>query len=181
MPDLIKGRKVYSKTVKLRRLLWDLVWTLLVRWLPHYCGLGWMRMWLRLFGAKIHATAKVYPSVSVFMPWNLVMGEYSTIGAHCRLYNPAPIVLGDACVVSEHATLCTASHDIQSPRHEQIERPITLGNRSWVAAEAFIGMGVTLGEGAVVGARAVVFRDVAPWTVVGGNPAVLIKKREIRE
>jgi putative colanic acid biosynthesis acetyltransferase WcaF len=51
----------------------------------------------------------------------------------------------------------------------------------WVASDAFIGMGVTLGQGAVVGARAAVFKNVEPWTVVGGNPARLIKKREIKD
>ena len=51
----------------------------------------------------------------------------------------------------------------------------------WVAAEAFIGMGVIIGEGAVVGARACVFKNVEPWTVVGGNPAKFIKKRIIKE
>ena len=50
---------------------------------------------------------------------------------------------------------------------------------SWVAAWAFVGMGVTIGEGAVVGACAVVFKNVEPWTVVGGNPAKFIKKRVI--
>ena len=59
-------------------------------------------------------------------------------------------------------------------------RPITISKFAWVAAEAFVGPGVTIGEGAVVGARAAVFKDVDPWTVVGGNPAKFIKKREIK-
>ena len=59
--------------------------------------------------------------------------------------------------------------------------PITIGDRAWVAADAFVGMGVTIGEGAVVGARAAVFKDVEPWTVVGGNPAKFIKKRVMKD
>ena len=54
-------------------------------------------------------------------------------------------------------------------------------NRAWVAADAFVCMGITIGEGAVVGARAAVFKNVEPWTVVGGNPAKVIKKREIKQ
>jgi putative colanic acid biosynthesis acetyltransferase WcaF len=60
-------------------------------------------------------------------------------------------------------------------------KPIVVADKAWVAADAFIGMGVTIGEGAVVGARAAVFKDVEPWTVVGGNPAQFIKKRVIKE
>ena len=62
----------------------------------------------------------------------------------------------------------------------RIQKPIIIGDRAWVAAEAFIGPGVTVGEGAVVGARAAVFKDVEPWTVVGGNPARVIKTRTIK-
>ena len=51
----------------------------------------------------------------------------------------------------------------------------------WVSAKAFVGMGVTIGQGAVVGATASVYKDVEPWTVVGGNPARFIKKRELRD
>ena len=62
-----------------------------------------------------------------------------------------------------------------------LQSPITLKDNSWVAAEAFVGPGVTIGEGAVVGARAAVFRNVEPWNVVGGNPAKFIKRRVINE
>lgn len=75
--------------------------------------------------------------------------------------------------------LCCASHNIRSDRHEQVHKPIVMCRRSWVAAEAFVAMGVTVGEGAVVGARAAVFKDVEPWTVVGGNPAKVINVRKI--
>lgn len=57
-----------------------------------------------------------------------------------------------------------------------ITAPITIGRGAWVAADAFVGPGVTVGERAVIGARASVFRDVEPWTVVSGNPARLIRK-----
>lgn len=58
-----------------------------------------------------------------------------------------------------------------------IKSPIVIADQVWVCADAFIGPGVTIGEGAVVGARACVFKDVEPWSVVGGNPARFIKKR----
>lgn len=58
--------------------------------------------------------------------------------------------------------------------------PVTISNQAWVCAGGFIGPGVVVGEGAVVGAMSVVTRDVEPWAVVVGNPAIRIKKRELK-
>ena len=83
--------------------------------------------------------------------------------------------------ISQGAYLCTASHDIMDKNNPLITAPIHINSFAWIASDAFIGMGVTVGEGAVVGARAAVFKDVEPWTVVGGNPAKFIKKRIIQD
>lgn len=170
----------YSVSNKIMRLLWTICWTLLARPFPRGTFMPWKRTLLRLFGAKIADTAGVYPTASIFMPWNLEMKEYSLIGPGVDCYNAAPIVIGNNAVVSQRTYLCTASHDISLASQPQTEKPIIIGDRAWVAAEAFIGPGVTVGEGAVVGARAAVFKDVEPWTVVGGNPARVIKTRTIK-
>lgn len=164
-----------------RRVIWNVCWTLLARPFPKSMFMPWKRFLLRLFGAKITNTSGVYPSASIFMPWNLEMKEHAVIGPGVDCYNAAPIVIGNYAVVSQRSFLCTASHDITSASHPQIEKPIIIEDRAWVAAEAFVGPGVTIGEGAVVGARACVFKDVEPWTVVGGNPAKFIKKRIIKD
>lgn len=178
-PDLVKGKQKYSYKILLKRLMWSIVWNVLIRPLPHFGFIKYVNFWYRLFGAKIGKTSGIYPSARVFMPWNIIIGEYSAVGQHVDVYNASPVIIGDVCVISERAYLCTASHNIHSKYHEQVSEPIILKNRSWIAAEAFVGMGVTIGEGAVVGARAAVFKDVEPWTVVGGNPARVIKRREI--
>ena len=170
-----------GKKERVRRMIWCVMRGLTVRWLPPVACFGWVRRIYRLFGAKLHKTSKIYPSADVFMPWNLEMGAWSTIGGHVHILNAAPVIIGQDCNVSERTYLCCASHNISSNKHEQVHKPIILKNRSWVAAEAYVGMGVTIGEGAVVGARAAVFKDVAPWTVVGGNPAQYIKKRVFTE
>lgn len=136
---------------------------------------------LRLFGAKIPLSSLVYPSCDIWGPWNLVVGKNSCIGPNTRIYNRGKIIIGDNAVVSQGTYLCTASHDIADPKHSVVIKPIMIENRAWVAADAFVCMGITIGEGAVVGARAAVFKDVEPWTVVGGNPAKVIKKREIKD
>ncbi|WP_217938974.1 putative colanic acid biosynthesis acetyltransferase [Duncaniella muris] len=159
------------------RLLWGITWAVGAKWLPRSVGSGWKRFLLRLFGAKISSTAAVYSSAKVYYPANLEMDEYACIASDVDCYNVAPIRLGKFSTVSQGAFLCTASHNITSPNHELITSPITIGDQAWVGAEAFVGMGVTVNNGAVVGARSAVFKDVEPWTVVGGNPAKFIKNR----
>ena len=171
----------YSTSDKIKRLLWTICWGVLARPFPRNSFMPWKRTLLRLFGAKMADTASVYSSATVFMPWNLYMKEYACIGPEVDCYNAAPITIGNHATISQRTYLCTASHDISLASHPQTEKPITIGDRAWVAAEAFIGPGVTIGEGAVVGARAAVFKDVEPWTVVGGNPARIIKKRTLKD
>lgn len=135
---------------------------------------------LRWFGAKIDKDACIYPSCNIFAPWNLIVGR-ACIGPDTIIYCKDKIVLGDDCVVSQRVYLCTASHDIANLMLPLKTAPIVIEDQAWVAADAFVGMGVTIGQGAVVGARAAVFKDVESWTVVGGNPAKFIKKRIVKE
>lgn len=135
---------------------------------------------LKLFGADIEWGVMVYSSADIWAPWNLKMAKYSCIGGGVKIYNKDMVVIDENAVVSQGAYLCTASHDISSESHNLITAPIHLCNRSWVGTDAFVGMGVAIGDGAIVGARAAVFKDVEPWTVVGGNPAKFIKKRVLR-
>lgn len=163
------------------RLLWSIVWALLARPLPRSVGNGWKLFLLRLFGAKVSNSAVVYSSAKIYYPANLIMEEYACLASGVDCYNVDIIKLGKGVTVSQGAYLCTASHNIYSKSHELITAPIIIEDQVWIAADAFVAMGVTIGEGAVVGARATVFKDVEPWMVVGGNPAKPIKKRIIKE
>lgn len=171
----------FSLRIRILKKIWYIVWLIFVRPCPRKFFNAWVRLVYRVFGATIPSTSAIHPSAKVFMPWNLRMGEYSVIASYATILNVAPFIMGHDCVVSEGAYLCGASHNIYSEKHEQTNAPIIMHDRSWVATQAFIGMGVTIGEGAVVGARAAVFKDVEPWTVVGGNPAKFIKKRIIQD
>jgi putative colanic acid biosynthesis acetyltransferase WcaF len=108
------------------------------------------------------------------------MDDYSCLGDHVDCYCVDRIKLGPHVTVSQYSYLCAASHDYQDPRMRLTTAPIEIGAGAWVAADAFIGPGVKIGEGAVVGARSSVFKDVEPWTVVAGNPARFLKKRDLR-
>ena len=105
------------------------------------------------------------------------MGPRSALGDLVDCYNVDRVVLEDGAIASQQAFLCTASHDIADPGRRLVTAPIRLARSSWVCAGVFVHPGVTIGEGAVVGARAVVTKDVAPWTVVAGNPAKFLKAR----
>ena len=177
--DLSKYQNALSRRHQLVRLVWGLVWGVFARPLPRSMGSGWKRFLLRLFGAKIHPTAVVYSSAKVYYPANLEMEAYSCLASDVDCYNVALIRLGANTTVSQGVYLCTASHDITNPLNPLITAPIVLEDQAWVGAKAFIGMGVHIGQGAVVGATASVYKNVEPWTVVGGNPAKFLKKRII--
>lgn len=181
MSNNIEFKSPYTNTNRIKRMLWSICWTVLARPFPKSLANTWKVFILRCFGAKIAKNAYVYSSANIFMPWNLIMEENSCLASGVDCYNAAPVIIKKYATVSQRAYLCTASHNISSSKHEQTEKPIIIESRAWVAAEAFVGPGVTIGEGAVVGARSAVFKDVAPWTVVGGNPAKYIKDRVIKD
>ena len=142
--------------------------------------MGWKRFLLRMFGAKVHPTAQVYSSARIYYPANLTMEAYSCLADGVECYNVAPVTVGAHSTISQGTLLCTASHDITDSHHRLVTAPIVVEDQVWIGARAYIGMGVVVRQGAVVGATASVYKTVEPWTVVGGNPARFIKKREIR-
>lgn len=173
--DLIPRR------VRFLRLVWFLVWLIAFRPTPRWALHGWRRGLLRAFGAKVGNGSRISPSARIWAPWNLVMGDYSVLAEGVDCYSMDKIVIGSKVAVSQRSYLCTGSHDIDSLRRPLITKPIVIQDHVWICAESFVGPGVSIGEGAVVGARAVVVRDIPAWSVVGGNPARYIKKRIVSE
>lgn len=161
---------------KLGRLAWGLVWIFLFRPSPR-TFFRWRCFLARCFGAKIGKEVHLYPSVRIFAPWNLEMADRSCFGESVDCYCVSKVSLGLDATVSQYSYLCTASHDIESPARTLKTGPIRIERGAWVFAGAFVGPGVQVGEGAIVAARSVVVKDVAPYDVVGGNPAKFIKKR----
>jgi putative colanic acid biosynthesis acetyltransferase WcaF len=179
MSKSVEGGPSFSLRNRLTRAAWNLTWFLLASWTPPPMR-GWRRLLLRLFGAHIAPTSWVYGSVQIWLPANLRLGEYAVIGRGATVYNMSLIALGDYAVVSQGAHLCTGTHDIEDPNFQLKSRPITIGSRAWVAADAFVGPGVSVGEGAVLGARGCTFKDLDAWTVYIGNPAQPQRKRNLR-
>lgn len=179
--DLSKYRNKLSLKNKIGRLLWIFISFFLFKPFVLNFFSPWRNFILRSFGAKIHKHAHVYSSVKIWAPWNLEMDAYSCLGPQVDCYNTALIKVGANSTISQKSYLCSSSHDISDPLNQLIVEPIIIEDQVWIAADAFVGMGVTVGQGAVIGARACVFKDVDSWTVVGGNPAKFIKKRILKD
>lgn len=181
MLDIQQNRRTrkYSPGEMTRRVLWTLVHALF-RFSPRPC-FGWRRFLLRCFGAKIGHNVHVYPSATIYFPWNLQAEDESAIGEHALIYNLGRVTIGARATISHRAHLCAGTHDHTKPDFPLLRPPIMIGPEAWICAEAFVGPGVTIGEGAIVGAGAVAMKDVRPWMIVIGNPARESRRREITE
>ena len=178
--ELQENKNQHSLKSKIARLTWEVVWLFLYRPTPRWCLNWWRRVLLRIFGAKIGDGVRIQGSTKVWQPWRLRIGAHSWIGGDVLLYSVDEISIGANAVVSEGAFICTASHDIASPIFNLTTMPITIGDGAWIGARAIVLKGVVVGDGAVVAAGAIVSKAVKPWTVVGGNPAKILMKRELR-
>ena len=143
--------------------------------------------WTRRFAGMVkgpHAydrTCSIARNSRIDYPWRVTIGALSSIGSNAWVYALAPIEIGSRCCIGEDVRLLTGSHDVQSPNFTLVTKPIVIKDNVWIATGATILPGVTIGEGVVIAAGAVVTKDVEPWTVVGGNPAKFIKKRELKD
>lgn len=171
----------FSYKHRILRMLWKVVNLTLIKPIPRGIGQGWIHFWLRLFGAKVDKTAKVYSGANIYYPANLIVEKYASIAPGVNCYNVDIITVRAYATISQGTTLCTASHDVSDLARPLVTAPITIGEYAWVAAEVFVNMGVTIGDYAVVGVRSLVLKDVESWTVVAGHPAKFLKKRVLRE
>ncbi|KPK65941.1 MAG: hypothetical protein AMK73_01475 [Planctomycetes bacterium SM23_32] len=164
---------------RLARVLWGIAYVLLFRPSPRPAH-AWRRLLLKAFGAKLGRKAKVFSSARVWAPWNLTMGEHSTIAPYVDCYCVAPVEVGAHTTVSQYCYLCTASHDFNHPNMLLTSAPIRIGSQVWLCADVFVGPGVEIGDGSVVGARSSVFDDLPAWRVCFGTPARPVRERLVR-
>jgi putative colanic acid biosynthesis acetyltransferase WcaF len=156
--------------------LWWIVEMLLFHPSPQVM-FGWRRFLLRIFGARIGKGVLIRRSVSVTYPWKLTIGDLSWVGDHATLYTLGEITIGDNAVISQHAYLCTGSHDYTHPAFDQYVKPIHVEPEAWIATNVYVGPGVRIGRGAVVGACSVVLKDVPAKMVCAGNPLRVLRVR----
>ena len=138
----------------------------------------WRAWLLRCFGAQVGNGTVIRPSVKITYPWKLRIGDYSWIGDDVVLYSLGEIEIGENAVVSQRSYLCAADHDYCQVDFPIQAKKVTIGPQAWLAADVFVAPGVTIGEGAVIGARSSVFKDMPAGMVCMGHPCVPVKKRE---
>lgn len=171
-----RAKSPYSLQAKVARVLWGLVQCTVFRGSFH----NWYRLrreMLRLFGAKLHPTVRIRRTVRIEIPWNLTMGRESSAGDNAILYCLGPVTIGERVMISQGAHLCAGSHDYTHRSMPLLRPPIVIGDDVWIAAEAFVGPAVRVGNGAILGSRAVTMRDLEPWSIYAGNPAQFVKAR----
>jgi putative colanic acid biosynthesis acetyltransferase WcaF len=176
----IEGGPSFRFGLRVHRAVWSLVWKCLAGWTPPQFS-PWRILLLKLFGARIHPGAAVAASVRVWLPRNLELGPGASLGPGVECYNLASIKIGARSVVSQRAFLCAGTHDIADEKFALRVRPIVIGDDVWVASEAFVGPGVNIGNGCVLGARGCAFEDLDEWTVYRGNPATIVKERKLHK
>lgn len=139
----------------------------------------WRIFLLRLFGAKIGSNVKIRSSTKITYPWKINIGSNCWIGDDCYLYSLGDITIGNNVALAHRVYLCTGNHDYTIPKFDIIKQPIIVEDEVWLPNDVFVGPGVTIGKGCVIGARSTVLHDMPPGMVCYGYPAKPIKKRII--
>lgn len=169
-----------ARKYPMRELLWRVAWGVgkwVFRLSPRPC-FGFRRGLLRCFGARVGRGVHIYPTALIYFPWHFEIGEWSSVGEWALLYNLGFIKIGKQVTLSQRCHLCAGTHDFRKPDMPLLKPPIEIGDEAWICADAFVGPDVCIGHGAIVGARAVVVRNVEAGAIVAGNPAREVGCRE---
>ncbi len=177
------NRRVFLPQSFGERLLcavWFFAWAMLFRPTPVSWG-GWRRFLLRRFGASVGSGSLLHPSIRIDFPWNLAIGDNVLIEHQVILNCMGEIVLQDGCRISQYAHLCAGTHVYEDRRMPIVRAPIAIGRGVWIAADAFVGPGVSIGDGSLLAARSSAFGNLPEGQVCIGEPARPYKRRFARE
>jgi putative colanic acid biosynthesis acetyltransferase WcaF len=158
------------------------LWLLVSLFLFRLCPLKFSKLKcvvLHWFGARVGRGVVIKPGTKITFPWKLTLGNHVWLGEECWLLNLAPIQIESDVCISQRAFLCTGNHNYKSPSFELITKPIQVEQGAWIGAGAFVGPGVSVGNHAVLTAGSVATKNLEPFGIYQGNPAVLIKQRVI--
>jgi putative colanic acid biosynthesis acetyltransferase WcaF len=170
-------RPAFSTRNRMRRVIWNICRIVLYQTSPRPLH-SWRSFLLRSFGATMGPNCHFYPRSKVWAPWNLICADQVTAADGAEIYNPAPIRFGSHSILSQDAYICGATHDYDDAAFPLLAYAMEFGAYAWICARASVGPGVNVGEGAVLGLGSVATKDLAPWTVYAGTPAVKVKERK---
>jgi putative colanic acid biosynthesis acetyltransferase WcaF len=172
MPRGFRGRS--ALTVQ----LWWMVQSTLFRLSPDILY-GWRSFLLRLFGARLGKNVRIRATARVTYPWKLTAGDHVWVGDDCVLYNLGEIVLGSHVALAHHIYLCTGLHDYTRIDFPIGQKPVSIEDEVWICNDVFIAPGVTVGKGAIVGARSTVLHSLPAGMICLGHPAQAVRARHV--
>lgn len=164
----------YSKKQKLIMLLWWTVEIIIYRNIPHKLN-KFRCLILKIFGAKIGDNTFISRTAKIWFPWNLSIGKNSGIGFDALIYNLANIDIGDFTTISQRSHINTGTHDYNKNDFPLITKPVKIGDNVFIGADSYVNLGITIGDGAVIGARSVVTKDMPTNYICVGHPCKPIK------
>ena len=171
------SKSTFNKKTKLKLALWLLVQGTLFRFSPHKFS-KFRIVLLNAFGANIKKSCFIHPKANIYMPWNVSMGERSSIDFDVLVYCLGKVVLGDYVSISYKVNINTGTHNHSDPHFELITKEVVINSGAFIGTESYISPGVTIGEMAVIGARSVVTKDMPSEMICFGHPCMPYKKRE---
>jgi putative colanic acid biosynthesis acetyltransferase WcaF len=136
-------------------------------------------MLLRFFGARIGKGVNIKPSVNIKYPWRLTIGDHSWIGEHAWIDNLDDVIIGEHCCISQGAMLLCGNHNYRKPAFDLITGRIVLENGVWIGAYSIVCPGIECQSHAVLAVNSVATRNLEPYGIYQGNPAVKVKDRVI--
>lgn len=155
---------VITNTNRFERLIWNLTYLIFIKFTPNIF-FRYRVLFLKLFGANVDWSARVYPKCNIFLPRNLILGKNSTISNYVDVYNVAPIIIGENTVISSKCSLITASKNYKGNR-ELLLSSIFIGNNVWLAYDVFVAPGVKIESDSTILARVSLFKNVSGGSIV---------------
>lgn len=166
----------WTPAERFMRILWEFCWLVFCSWTPKPLN-EWRLFWLRVFDAKINGKPFVHQRARIAIPANLTLHDRACLGDRTNVYSLGEIEIGARATVAQEVYLSSASHDFNDPAMPLTVAKITIGEDSFIGARAIVLPGVRIGARAVVGAGAVVTKDVPEDVIAAGNPCHVIRSR----
>lgn len=166
----------WSKKESILIRLWELIWTLVVRWLPKFCY-PWYCFLLKLFGCKIYGKPFIAPSCRIYAPWLLEIHDKACLGLRSEIYNLGQVKIGKRAVIAQYSYLCNGTHDFNDEKLLLLVGDMEIEEDVFIGAKAIILPGLHISKGSIIGAGAVLTKDTEEFYVYGGNPAKILKER----
>lgn len=165
-----------TKGYKIKLLIWRCVDTLLFKTSLNPLS-SWRIFLLRSFGAKVGRGCYISPKCTIFIPWNIEIGNFVSIDDYAYIKPRTKIIIGDYVSIANFVHIIPGGHNVRERNFSSDLAPIHIGNGVFIGADSYVGKGVTIGQMAVIGARSVVLKDVPENTIAFGSPCQIRGER----